>query len=34
LEPSGSSPAEFAKFIDSEIARWDRAIQLSGARLD
>lgn len=34
LEPAGNSPTEFARFIDAEISRWERAIQTSGARLD
>lgn len=34
LEPAGNSPTEFARFIDTEIARWERVIQTSGARLD
>lgn len=34
LQAAGNSPAEFAQFIDSEISRWARAIQASGARLD
>lgn len=34
LEPAGSTPAEFARFIDTEIARWERVIQSSGAKLD
>lgn len=34
LTPASSSPAEFARFIDSEIVRWDKAIAASGAKLD
>ena len=34
LEPAGNTPAEFARFIDAEIARWERVIQSSGARVD
>jgi tripartite-type tricarboxylate transporter receptor subunit TctC len=34
LDPAGNTPAEFARFIDAEIARWERVIQASGARLD
>lgn len=34
LEPAGSTPAEFARFIETEIARWERVIQTSGAKLD
>lgn len=34
LEPAGSTPAEFARFIDTEITRWERVIQSSGAKLD
>jgi tripartite-type tricarboxylate transporter receptor subunit TctC len=34
LAPSGNTPTEFARFIDAEIARWERAIQASGASVD
>ena len=34
LTPASSSPAEFARFIDSEITRWDQAIAASGAKVD
>jgi tripartite-type tricarboxylate transporter receptor subunit TctC len=34
LNPSGNTPAEFARFIDTEIARWDKVIQSSGAKVD
>ena len=34
LTPASSSPAEFARFIDSEITRWDKAIAASGAKVD
>ena len=34
LAPAGNTPAEFARFIDTEIVRWDRAVQASGARVD
>ena len=34
LAPAGNTPAEFAHFIDSEIIRWDRAVQASGAKVD
>ena len=34
LAPSTNTPGEFAQFIDSEIARWDKAIQASGAKID
>ena len=34
LIPSGNTPAEFARFIDSEIAHWDKVIQASGAKVD
>ncbi len=30
----GSSPAEFAQFIKSEIVKWGRAVKVSGARVD
>lgn len=34
LAPAGNAPADFARFIDAEIARWERVIKSSGARLD
>ena len=34
LIPSGNTPAEFARFIDNEIAHWDKVIQASGAKVD
>ena len=34
LEPSGSTPAEFSRFIEAEIVRWASVIQSSGAKLD
>ena len=34
LTPAGSTPAEFARFIDNEIVRWDKAIVASGATVD
>ncbi|MBL8383802.1 MAG: tripartite tricarboxylate transporter substrate binding protein [Burkholderiales bacterium] len=34
LVPLGNSPAEFARFIDTEIARWEKAVQASGAKVD
>jgi len=34
LAPAGNTPLEFARFIDSEIVRWDRAVQASGAKVD
>ena len=34
LAPAGNTPAEFARFIDTEIVRWDRAVQASGAKVD
>ena len=32
--PSGNSPAEFAKLIDSEIKKWAPVVKASGARVD
>lgn len=32
--PSGNSPQEFAKFIDSEIKKWAPVVKASGARVD
>ena len=34
LAPAGNSPAEFARFIKSEIARWAQAVRVSGAKVD
>lgn len=34
LLPAGNSPAEFARFIETEIARWDKVVQSAGARVD
>ena len=34
LQPVGDTPAEFGKFINSEIEKWGRAVQLSGAKLE
>jgi tripartite-type tricarboxylate transporter receptor subunit TctC len=32
--PSGNPPAEFAKFIDSEHAKWAKVVKASGAKVD
>jgi tripartite-type tricarboxylate transporter receptor subunit TctC len=32
--PGGNTPAEFAKFIDSEIAKWAPVVKASGAKID
>lgn len=32
--PSGNSPAEFARFIDSEHAKWAKVVKASGAKVD
>ena len=34
LVPAGSTAPEFARFIDTEIARWEKVIQSSGAKVD
>jgi tripartite-type tricarboxylate transporter receptor subunit TctC len=34
LAPAGNAPADFARFIDAEILRWEQVIKSSGARLD
>ena len=34
VETLGSTPEEFAAFIRSEIAKWERAVKLSGARVE
>jgi tripartite-type tricarboxylate transporter receptor subunit TctC len=33
-EPVGSTPAEFAQFVQREIDKWARVVKASGARLD
>jgi tripartite-type tricarboxylate transporter receptor subunit TctC len=32
--PGGNTPADFAKFIDSEIAKWAPVVKASGAKID
>ena len=32
--PSGNSPQEFARFIDTEIAKWATVVKASGAKVD
>jgi tripartite-type tricarboxylate transporter receptor subunit TctC len=32
--PSGNTPAEFAKMIDSEIRKWAQVVKVSGAKVD
>ncbi|MCW5651699.1 MAG: tripartite tricarboxylate transporter substrate binding protein [Ramlibacter sp.] len=32
--PGGNTPAEFARFIDSEIAKWAPVVKASGAKID
>ena len=32
--PSGNTPQEFAKFIDSEIRKWAQVVKVSGAKVD
>ena len=32
--PSGNTPQEFAKLIDSEIAKWAQVVKVSGAKVD
>jgi tripartite-type tricarboxylate transporter receptor subunit TctC len=32
--PSGNTPAEFAKFIESEHAKWAKVVKASGAKVD
>ena len=34
FEPIGSSPAELASHIKSELAKWAKVVQVSGARID
>ncbi len=34
LIPASNLPAEFTRFIDSEIVRWEKAVQASGAKVD
>jgi tripartite-type tricarboxylate transporter receptor subunit TctC len=33
-EPIGSTPAEFAAFINAEIGKWSRVIKESGAKVE
>src|SRR5690606_4815646 len=33
-EPVANTPAEFAKYIDSEIAKWAKVVKASGAKID
>lgn len=33
-EPIGSTPEEFARYIKAEIAKWAKAVEASGARVD
>ncbi|MNG32395.1 Tripartite tricarboxylate transporter family receptor [compost metagenome] len=32
--PSGNSPADFAKLIDSEHRKWAQVVKASGAKVD
>lgn len=32
--PSGNTPQEFAKLIDSEISKWAGVVKASGAKVD
>jgi tripartite-type tricarboxylate transporter receptor subunit TctC len=32
FEPAGTGPAEFAKFLNSELAKWDKAIRMAGIK--
>jgi tripartite-type tricarboxylate transporter receptor subunit TctC len=34
VEPVGSSPQQYSAFIESETAKWTRAVKASGARVD
>ena len=34
LEPAGTTPAEFAAFIGSEVERWGRVAKASGAKVE
>ena len=34
FEPVGSTPEQFGAFIRSEITKWTKVIQVSGAKLD
>jgi tripartite-type tricarboxylate transporter receptor subunit TctC len=33
-EPVGSSPEEFHKFLDADLAKWARVVKASGAKLE
>jgi tripartite-type tricarboxylate transporter receptor subunit TctC len=32
--PSGNSPADFARLIESEHVKWAQVVKMSGARVD
>jgi tripartite-type tricarboxylate transporter receptor subunit TctC len=32
--PSGNTPPEFARLIDSEITKWAKVVKESGAKVD
>ncbi|MBI4195066.1 MAG: tripartite tricarboxylate transporter substrate binding protein [Betaproteobacteria bacterium] len=34
VEPAGGSPAQFASYISSELAKWGKVVRASGARID
>jgi tripartite-type tricarboxylate transporter receptor subunit TctC len=34
IEPAGTSPEDFARLIHADVAKWSRAIRVSGAKLD
>jgi tripartite-type tricarboxylate transporter receptor subunit TctC len=33
-EPIGSTPEEFARYLNSEVAKWAKVVQASGAQVD
>jgi tripartite-type tricarboxylate transporter receptor subunit TctC len=33
-EPGGNTPAEFARFIDAERARWHKTVEAAGLSMD
>jgi tripartite-type tricarboxylate transporter receptor subunit TctC len=33
-EPVGSTPEEFKRFLDADLAKWAKVVKASGAKLD
>jgi tripartite-type tricarboxylate transporter receptor subunit TctC len=34
VEPLGGTPEQFAKYLDAEIRKWAKVVQVSGAKID